>query len=416
MEGLFWGVMAMVVKDTLKQQYIKGRDYERNVRQVYRDVDNLKITMAHVRTNCQPEDLETGPHALFIQRAERQLHDAYRMLKKHYPRTASTSRLMEYSSTPGAEMHLLDIGKEANQTARGLGDLLAEIRFAKIGKAKAGDEKKPPADGAQPIAAPPARHSMSSEYDMALYEHAIASSPTASSPRSMASDASSLFDHPHVRPSSIHSPSSSISSTRHSSRRRRSHSASNKKHDALPPTSSRYNSRPLDAILESGQLREHALDNLQYRINHVKTAPEDEDDVAMEKLERALAEVLRLQKAEGGFAGGSQADEDLGDAVEDLDDAMNELVGARGEKERKYALKRLSHALEDVDSALSERQRIKKEEDESLEGGRRQRRMSNSPSKGKKSHSSSSSGHHTHGSLRRKQESRERSRRYSTLY
>lgn len=58
-----WGVAAMVVKDVVKNPYLKGRDYERNVRQVYRDVDNLRITMDQVKTNCAGEDLENGPYS-----------------------------------------------------------------------------------------------------------------------------------------------------------------------------------------------------------------------------------------------------------------------------------------------------------------------------------------------------------------
>lgn len=394
MEGLFWGVAAMVVKDAVKQQYLKGRDYERNVRQVYRDIDNLKITMAHVKVNCGDEDLETGPHAPFIQRAERQLQDAYRTLKRHYPRKPGLSKLIDYASTPGAEMHLLDIGKEANQTARGLGDLLSEIRFAKIGKAKEEPSQNKTSPNTKALPSP--RLPL---YDMTIYENAI--SEGSSSPRSMGSDQSSLFDRPIIRSSSTHSRSSSTSSRpprrSSSSSRSRSHSVHEQKQRSLPPPSW-PSSQPLEAILESGRDREHALDNLQIGIDNVLEVCGDEEHEAeaMQYLERALTEVLRLQKTQG-FTG-SRVDEDLGDAVEDLDDAMNSLVGAKNEKEKKYAMKRLSHALEDVDIALAERQKYK------------DREPLLQPRQATRSHSSHKA---THGSVRRKQESRERSRRYS---
>lgn len=394
MEGMLWGVAAMVVKDAVNQQYLKGRDYERNVRQVYRDIDNLKITMAHVKVNCGDEDLDTGPHAPFIQRAERQLRDAYRTLKRDYPRKPGLSKLLDYASTPGAEMHLLDIGKEANQTARGLGDLLSEIRFAKIGKSK----EEPPRDkmSAHPAALASPHTPL---YDMTVYENALSEGSV--SPQSMASDQASLFDHSIVRPSSIHSPSSSTSSQsrrRSSSLRSRRHSISEPKQKSLPP-STWPKSRPLEVILEGGRDREHALDNLQIGIDNVLEACDDEHEAeAMDYLERALAEVLRLQKTRG-FAG-SRADEDLGDAVEDLDDAMNSLVDAKNGKEKKYAMKRLSHALEDVDMALAERQKDKEREPEHRPRQITQSHASHKPPT-------------THGSVRRKQESRERSRRYS---
>lgn len=361
MEGMLWGVAAMVVKDAVKQPYLKGRDYERNVRQVYRDVDNLKITMDHVKVNCQDEDLENGPYAPFIKRAERQLRDAYRTLKKNYPRKAGLSFLAQYASTPGAEMHLLDIGKEANQTARGLGDLLSEIRFSKIGKPPPKDtsQRGPPAprDIPQPqqVGVSP-----SPVYDMAVYENAISDgSSSSSSPGSMQSEQSSLFDRDLVRPTNVLSPSSSTSSPRKrsvSSRRARSQSTSESR-KALPASPFTKPQR-LDVILEGGAERELALDNLQIGIDNVLTSVDDEhEEEAMDYMEHALAEVLRLQKTKG-FAG-SPLDEDLGDAVEDLDDSMKSLMGAKSDKEKKYAMKRLSHALEDVDHALAERQKHK---------------------------------------------------------
>ncbi|CAN8099860.1 unnamed protein product [Discula destructiva] len=354
MEGMMWGVAAMVVKDAVKTPYLKSRDYERNVRQVYRDVDNLRITMDQVKLNCQGEDLENGPHTAYIKRSERQLKDAYRTLRKSYPRTMSLAKLLDYAATPGAEMHLLDIGKEANQTARGLGDLLSEIRFAKIGKSK-----EEPASAAQGIdgASPP---SASSLYDMTRYESAV--SDGSSSPRSSVSDRDSPLDRAIIRTSIVYTPASSTSSrsrkhSSSSSRRSRSHSTTETVTKALASPSHSKGQR-LDVILESGAEREHALDNLQIGIDKCLAAPDEEhESEAMEYMEHALAEVLRLQKTKG-FSG-SQFDEGLGDAVEDLDDSMNSLLRAKSQKEKKYAMKRLSHALEDVDHALAERQKHK---------------------------------------------------------
>lgn len=399
MEGMLWGVAAMVVKDAVKQPYLKGRDYERNVRQVYRDIDNLKITMEHVKINCQGEDLENGPYSPFIKRAERQLRDAYRTLKKSYPRKAGLSFLAQYASTPGAEMHLLDIGKEANQTARGLSDLLSEIRFAKIGKSNDDSTPAPASDGASPKSSA----SPKSVYDVDKYENAV--SDGSSSPRSVASEQSSLFDRDLLRPSSVHSPSSSTSSRSRkrssSSRRPRSQSTSqNRKALTSSPWSK---TQPLDVILESGAEREHALDNLQIGIDNVLDAVDEEHEgETMEYMEHALAEVLRLQKTQG-FTG-SQFDEDLGDAVEDLDDSMNTLLEARSEKEKKYAMKRLSHALEDVDHALGERQKHKERV-----ADRRLKQIAAEPAE-----RDLSPPKPTRGKLRRQNtDSEQRSRRYS---
>lgn len=403
MEGMFWGVAAMVVKDALKQQYLKGRDYERNVRQVYRDVDNLSITVDHVKSNCQAEDMETGPHALFIKRAEKQLRDSYRLLKREYPRNPGLTRLMEYASKPGAEMHLLDIGKEANQTARGLGDLLSEIRFAKIGKSK---EEPPPEPSAGKKSAPRLAGDSSTKA-LVLEEHAIADDSTSSC--NTPSDPETLFDRNVVPPSSNlrrhHSTRVSSStggkplSRRPTTTRKRSYSASDQKPKALVPSAQ---PRPLEAVLETstGRDREHALDNLQYGLDRVMRACDEEHEgEAMEYMQHALAEVLRLQKRQG-FAG-SQVDEDLGDAVEDLDDAMSSLLGSRTERERKYAMRKLSYALEDVDAALCERQRLREKEWE-----QRQRRITSSSK-------SPVRQARTHGSVRREQDKREKSRRYS---
>lgn len=399
MEGMLWGVAAMVVKDAVKQQYVKGRDYERNVRQVYRDVDNLSITVDHVKSNCTAEDMETGPHAVFIKRAEKQLRDSYRTLKREYPRKPGLSRLMEHASKPGAEMHLLDIGKEANQTARGLGDLLSEIRFAKIGKPK---EQPPPQQPAREDASQIARRPLS--HSMALDENAI--SDDSLSPHSIPSDQASLFDRTVIAPSSIRSPSSSAtgrSKRRPTAPRKRSYSASEQKQKALVPTSF-SKSRPLKAILDGGCDREHALDNLQYGIDQVLDACDDEHETeAMEYIQHALNEVLRLQKAQG-FAG-SRVDEELGAAVEDLDDAMKSLLAAKSEKEKKHTMKKLSHALDDVDAALADRQMYKEQEWE-----HRLRRITpGSSSKDPSRHPST----HRAGSARREQGSRERRRRYS---
>lgn len=380
MEGMLWGVAAMVVKDAVKNPYLKGRDYERNVRQVYRDVDNLRITMDQVKMNCTPEDLSTGEHAPYIKRAERQMKDAYRTLRKHYPRRAGLTRILEHAATPGAEMHLLDIGKEANQTARGLGDLLSEIRFAKIGKSK--DEPPPPEPSTTRGSRSPTKIEDSASprrqikyHDMAMYEDAVSSGSSSQDD----DDDEELFDRGGpLSPSTAYSPSSSTSSSQDRKRRssskhhssssssRRSRSQSITARKALPPTSSESSSSSasrsnrLAVILEttSASEREHALDNLQLAIDNVLVAPDaGSEGTAMEFMEEALAEVLRLQKT-AGF-GGSRLDEDLGDAVEDLDESMKSLLSARTDKESKYAMRRLSHALDDVDHALGERRRHK---------------------------------------------------------
>lgn len=434
MEGMFWGVAAMMVKDAVKQQYLKGRDYERNVRQVYRDVDNLKITMDHVRRNCGGEDLETGPHAPFIRRAEAQLRDAYRILRRSYPRKPGLSKLMEYASRPGAEMHLIDIGKEANQTARGLGDLLAEIRFAKIGKPPdGGGGGGGGGSGGNPPPSPlPVPHP--AFYDVALYEDAV--SDGMSSPRSVGSDKSSLFDRDRhlsrsrTRGSTRSHPSSTSSRSRGrspSSRRPRSHSAATQKTLLPAPSSSSSSSssssrsrdkKPLPAIKEG----ERALDDLQHGIDSVLGARSESDaHDAMEHIERALAEVLRVQRTEGGFAGLSRADEDLGDAVEDLDEAMAGVLGARDDREKKYATRRLGQALEDVDAALAARQRRKERR-----AGRRLRQIADEEEEeeiaqrdqDEDEDEDGSEDRHaryppTHAGVRRKQGGRDKSRRYS---
>lgn len=401
MEGMIWGVVAMVVKDLVKQPYLKGRDYQRNVRQVYRDVDNLNIAMDHVKANCKPEDMETGPYAPFIKRAARQLRDAYRTMDEVYPLRPSTSRLVEYSSKPGGEMHLLDIGKEANQTARGLNDLLSEIRFAKIGGSKEEDSSEGQGSDKEGVSqSSPQPAPYPTAYDMLFAENA-SSSGSSAGPRTMYSDQSSLFDHTIIRPSSIHSPSSDSSQ----SDRRRSSSARHRRHSsARKPPSSWNNSRPLGSISEGD--RERALDNLQYGIDQVLDAADEEhESEAMGYLEHALMQVVRLQKTQG-FTG-CWADEDLGDAVEDLDYAMVSLVGAKSEREKKHGLKRLSHALEDVDIALLERQRHKKRDP-----GCRQHRSAS------KSKSSSPTGRAlnqppTSSSMKRRQSAHGKSRRYS---
>lgn len=376
MEGMLWGVAAMCVKDAIKNPYLKGRDYERNVRQVHRDVDNLKITMDHVKTSCADEDFVNGPHAPYIKRAERQLKDAYRTLRREFPRKPGLTRLLEHAATPGREMHLLDIGKEANQTARGLGDLLSEIRFAKIGKSNSDNAE--PAPKSRTSSSP--RRRSSSGYDMAMYEDAVSDT---SSPRS---SVDGVFDHRRglIHGAEQHSsspPSSTSSSHRsHSSRKHSSssssHSSSRRRHSttsshhrdhqrkALPPASA---SNRLTAILEgvASSERSLALDNLQLCIDGVLRAPDSEHEgEAMERVESAMAEVLRLQKTAGGFSEGSPVDEDLGDAVEELDEAVQGFLCAKGERETKHAVRCLEDALLDVDGALADRKRWKRRVEE----------------------------------------------------
>lgn len=384
MEGLFWGVAAMVVKDALKQPYMKGRDYERNVRQVYRDVDNLKITMSHVRTNCTPEDLTTGPHATFIRRAESQLRDSYRTLEREYPRKAGLSRLMEHATTPGAEMNLLDIGKEANQTARGLGDLLSEIRFARMGKSKQDgkkDDQTSSSPSPLPLRAdrqPDHRRAASKPRGVSLLRPEP--SPLAGpdmygvhsdgfgSPRSLSSGdrEGGFFDRPGLQPSGVYSPPLSVpsdnshvssSSSSSSSRRRQRHrsrdrreltAAAQEKHNLLPLQ--QY--EPLEDILKSksrAREREAALDNLQYAIDnalrtqassfsaerHEDAEQAQEEEDAMQVLEYALYQVLHLQRKASRSpystlstttSSGSGSGSDHGSSVDqDLFDAVEDL-------------------------------------------------------------------------------------------
>lgn len=399
MEGMLWGVAAMCVKDAVKQPYMKGRDYERNVRQVYRDVDNLSISVEHVKSNCQGDDMPDGAQALFIRRAEKQLRDAYRTLKRDYPRKLGLSGLMEYSTTPGGEMHLLDIGKEANQTAKGLGDLLAEIRFAKLGK-KPKDEEDPEKAAMKEEAPPPRRRRP--RFDVSKYESAVfddASSDQASISNPSVTDSWSP-------PSPVASPPDR-SRQRPKAVRKRSYSASDHVpvRDRLlpPPSSFGRPSKP-----EGRRDRERALDNLQRGVDHVLEADDDEEEAAaMAHLQRSLIDVLRVQKTQG-FAG-DPFDGALGDAVEDLDDALANLVTAGTDKEKGHALKRVSRAFEDVDLALVQRRKHKERK------ARHQPPQLTAGSPPSSSDSSSRNGPHMHrGSFKWKHGSRERgSRRYS---
>lgn len=361
MEGLVYGVAAMIVKDMLKTPYLKGRDYERNVRQIYRDVDNLQITLDQTKSNCEGLSL-SKPHAEFVKKAEKQKREAYRILRKNYPRHASKSQLLEYASTPGAEMNLLDIGKEANQTAKGLNDLLAEIRFAKIGGDKGDDKDKEKDEGKD---RKKDKSTTRPSLDLSKVHSAESPSRGSSSPRSMSSRHSSVFSPIPIQPSGIYSPPSSTSSLgdptrRHStSSRRRSQSnhIGHHRQELLTP-SSWPKTNPFDTIMETGHEREQALDNLQHGIDQVLGAVDEEHEYeAMVYLEHALKEVLRLQRSQG-FSG-SQMGEDLGDAVDELDLAMRSLVAAKTDKQKDRALKALSFALEDVDIALYARRKRK---------------------------------------------------------
>lgn len=358
-----YGVAAMIVKDMLKTPYVKGRDYERNVRQVYRDVDNLQITLDQTKSNCEGQSL-SKPHAEFVKRAEKQKRDAYRILRKNYPRYASTSQRFEYASTPGAEMNLLDIGKEANQTAKGLNDLLAEIRFAKIGGDKGDDKDKENEGKEKQKDKSPTRPSL----DLSRVQSGDAPSRGSSSPRSTSSRHSSVFSPIPIQPTGIYSPPSSTSSfsdptRRHSTSSSRRRSQSNHlghhKQELLTP-SSWPKTNPFDTIMETGREREQALDNLQYGIDQVLSAVDQEHEYeAMIFLEHSLKEVLRLQRSQG-FTG-SQMGEDLGDAVDELDLAMRTLVAAKNDKQKDRALKDLSYALESVDVALYARRKQKEQ-------------------------------------------------------
>lgn len=359
-----YGVAAMIVKDMLKTPYVKGRDYERNVRQVYRDVENLQITLDQTKSNCEGLSL-SKPHADFVKRAEKQKREAYRILRKNYPRHATKSHLLEYASTPGAEMNLLDIGKEANQTAKGLNDLLAEIRFAKIGGDK-GDDKEKEKEGKD-------KHKDKSPTRPSLDLSNIHKAPSrdSSTPGSMSSHHSSVFSPIPIQPSSIYSPPSSTSSfgdptRRHStSSRRRSqtnHLGHHPKQQLLTPSSWPKTNPFETTIIETGREREQALDNLQHGIDQVLGAVDQEhENEAMAYLEHALNEVLRLQQRGSGSHSGLSVGEDLGDAVDELDLAMRNLVAAGTDRQKDRALKALSLALEDVDVALYARRKRKEQ-------------------------------------------------------
>lgn len=453
MEGMLWGVAAMCVKDAVKQPYLKGRDYERNVRQVYRDVDNLGIAVAHVRSNCQGDDMPDGAQALFIRRAERQLRDAYRTLRRDYPRRLGLSGLVEYSTTPGGEMHLLDIGKEANQTAKGLGDLLAEIRFAKLGKKpkeeeQDAEEKKKKAaaqkqedEEEEEEAAPRPRSRRRRQFPPppigVARNRESAVSDDSSSDQASISDPSLAGSWRSPPSPLLTSTSTSTSTSDRSSRKRpkaarkRSYSASD--HPAardrlllLPPASSSSSrGRRRDHDHDQRDDRERALDNLQHSVDRVLAAIDDEatdETEAMAHLQRSLVAVLRVQKSPRGFAGSSDAA--LGDAVEDLDDALSALAAAATERDRDHALKRVTRAFEDVDAALARRRRRRqRDRDRELrrakdgqQGQQQQQLTAGSPVPSDGSSSSSSrGGPRMHGgSFKWKQGSRERGgRRYS---
>lgn len=419
MNAMLLGVAGMLLKDAIKQPYLKGRDYERNVRQAYRDVDNLQITLHHVRAHCAPADLTTGPHAAFIRRAQGQLREAYRTLDRAYPRKAGLARLLEHASTPGAEAALLDIGKEACQTAKGLGDLLAEIRFARAGN-KAKEEGHKGLKGTTRIFHS-SHPTTAYEGDMDLYgTGGEVGSDGFGSPHSLSSgDRDSLFDRPGLQPSSIysapssaggdtscsprgrhnrrhhhrsHSGSTSSSGSHKKNNKAHAHSSANKTQQHLlqppPPSSSSW---PLDATRRSHSRRarererELALDNLQHGIDKALRAQqansssrsgrdgqgrqqEEEEQQAMEYLEYALGEVLRLSSSSFSSSTESKGqqqdkavppsvDQDLCDAVGDLDGAMQALVAARSDRDKKRALRRVSRALEVLDAALAERKR-----------------------------------------------------------
>lgn len=439
MNAMLLGVAGMLLKDAIKQPYLKGRDYERNVRQAYRDVENLQITLQHVRAHCAPADLTTGPHAAFIRRAQGQLREAYRTLDRAYPRKAGLARLLEHASTPGAEAALLDIGKEACQTARGLGDVLAEIRCARAGN-KAKEEGDKWFKGTTPIFHS-SHPTTAYEGDMDLYgSGGEVGSDGFGSPHSLSSgDRDSLFDRPGLQPSSIYSaPSSaggdnscsprgrhnrshhhrshggstsSSSSSHKKNNKAHAHSSANKTQQHLlqppPPSSSSW---PLDATRKSHSRRvrererELALDNLQHGIDKTLRAQqahsssrsgrdgqeqqqtEKEEQQAMEYLEYALGEVLRLSSSSFSSSTESRGrqqdkavppsvDQDLCDAVGDLDGAMQALVAARSDRDKKRALRRVSRALEVLDAALAERKRYQEE----AATGRRMRRKGGRP-------------------------------------
>ncbi|KAI1867520.1 hypothetical protein JX265_007322 [Neoarthrinium moseri] len=127
MAGILIGVGAMLVGKALVTPYEKCRDYERTVRQVGNDLENLNIALENIRQH------ELKDSALdFLHKAERQYERSVKVLNRYYPETLPTTRLLGYSIENGRYKHLLDIGVEANQTTRTLNDILGEERWKKI--------------------------------------------------------------------------------------------------------------------------------------------------------------------------------------------------------------------------------------------------------------------------------------------
>ncbi|KAK9425529.1 hypothetical protein SUNI508_12913 [Seiridium unicorne] len=127
MAGILVGVGAMLVGKALVTPYEKCRDYERTVRQIWNDLDNLNIALENIRQHeLQDSSLQ------FLYKAEKQYTRSVDIMNRYYPHTLPTSRLLGFGVENGRYKHLLDIGVEANQTTRTLNDILGEERWKKI--------------------------------------------------------------------------------------------------------------------------------------------------------------------------------------------------------------------------------------------------------------------------------------------
>lgn len=325
----------------MRLKTVGHRDYERNVRQARRDLDNLRIALDHIKATAEKGGkkdgpLSSGPAADFVKRAVKQLKDGYRTIDRDYPKRPSMSRRLEYATHPGAEMHLLDIGKEANQTARTLNDLLSELRFASLGGDKGDKDKDKEKEKEKPR-------------QMAQWEEAVSDSPRSSSPNS------SVFSRSPVRPSSVTSPVSSArsSGSSHRHRSRRSTSVSQRPSYLIP---SQPLELPLGGMVPTIRHKEQALDNLQDGIDLVMSAyNKKQEGKAMEYLEHSIKEVLKLQRNKE--LNRSHYDADVGDAVEELDYVLKHVADAETDDDDEYSMQQVASALEDVENSLQKRQR-----------------------------------------------------------
>lgn len=90
-------------------------------------MENLNIALENIKQH----KLE-GASLDFVHKAEKQYKRSVDVLDRFYPPSLPATRLLGYSIENGRHKHLLDIGVEANQTARTLNDILSEERWKKI--------------------------------------------------------------------------------------------------------------------------------------------------------------------------------------------------------------------------------------------------------------------------------------------